>query len=503
MRFRGEERGMKKYIVALDQGTTSSRAIVFDRKGKIVSKGQIEFSQLYPKPGWVEHDPKEILNSQIKALQNAIADGKIATAEIDSIGIANQRETVLVWDKFTGKPVYNAIVWQCRRTAKLCDEWSKTYSDLVYRHTGLHIDAYFSASKIKWILDNVPFARKRAERGELLFGTVETYLIWNLTGGKVHATDYSNASRTMLYNIHTLRWDDELCSLFSIPKIMLPEVKPSGASYGVTDCALMGESIPICAAVGDQQAALFGQLCLRPGEVKNTYGTGCFLLMNTGKEAIESKNGLITTLTATLDKPDYALEGSVFVAGAVVQWLRDGLGLITSAAETEALAMSVEDTGGVSFVPAFVGLGAPHWNSTCRGMISGITRGTTRAHIVRAALEAIAFQTFDVVHAMEQDVRRTIDRLCVDGGASANRFLMQFQADILDVEVERPAVVETTALGAAYLAGLYSGFYPDVEALKGHKADATIFSPQMSEAMRTEKQKMWEQALSRDMYKIK
>ena len=397
--------------------------------------------------------------------------------------------------------MYNAIVWQCRRTSEFCEHLKSRHGREIYDKTGLNVDAYFSASKIKWILDSVPFARRRAEKGELLFGTVDCYLIWTLTGGKVHATDYTNASRTMLFNIHTLRWDEELCSLFGVPMCMLPEVKPSGTDYGVTDRAVLGAEIPVCAAVGDQQGALFGQLCTEAGEVKNTYGTGCFLLMNTGREAVRSQNGLITTLSASLGRPDYVLEGSVFVGGAVVQWLRDGLGLVGTAAETEALALSVPDTGGVCFVPAFVGLGAPHWDSQCRGMLYGITRGTTRAHIVRAALESIALQTFDVVHAMEQDMRATVARLCVDGGASANAFLMQFQADILGAEVCRPAVMETTALGAAYLAGLYAGVYGSIGELRERRAGMTSFLPQMDDAARAEKLLAWEEALGRDMYR--
>ena len=492
---------MNKYIAAMDQGTTSSRTIVFDEDGSVVASAQQEFKQQYPKPGWVEHDCRDILSSQLYSFREALRRGGIRPEEIAALGIANQRETVVVWDKFTGKPVYNAIVWQCRRTSEFCEHLKSRHGREIYDKTGLNVDAYFSASKIKWILDSVPFARRRAEKGELLFGTVDCYLIWTLTGGKVHATDYTNASRTMLFNIHTLRWDEELCSLFGVPMCMLPEVKPSGADYGVTDRAVLGAEIPVCAAVGDQQGALFGQLCTEAGEVKNTYGTGCFLLMNTGREAVRSQNGLITTLSASLGRPDYVLEGSVFVGGAVVQWLRDGLGLVGTAAETEALALSVPDTGGVCFVPAFVGLGAPHWDSQCRGMLCGVTRGTTRAHIVRAALESIALQTFDVVHAMEQDMRTSIARLCVDGGASANGFLMQFQADMLGAEVCRPAVMETTALGAAYLAGLYAGVYGSIGELRERRAGMTSFLPQMDDAARAEKLLAWEEALGRDMYR--
>ena len=494
---------MKQYIAAFDQGTTSSRTIIFDQKGNIVAKSMKEFRQIYSKPGWVEHDPRDIVASQLSSYREALALAGITADEIAAVGIANQRETAIVWDRFTGKPVYNAIVWQCRRTSEMCEKLKPRYAKYVYERTGLNIDAYFSASKIRWILDNVPFARRRAEKGDLLFGTVDTYLIWYLTGGKVHATDYTNASRTMLYNIHALEWDAGLCRLFNIPPSMLPAVLPSGADFGETDASVLGAALPIRAAVGDQQAALFGQLCVRAGEAKNTYGTGCFLLMNTGKQAVASKNGLITTLTASLGAPDYALEGSVFVGGAVVQWLRDGLGLIDTAAETEAAALSVEDTGGVTVVPAFVGLGAPHWDPECRGVICGITRGTTAAHIIRASLEAIALQTFDIVHAMEQDLRINLSRLCVDGGASANNFLMQFQADILGADVLRPAVMESTALGAAYLAGLSCGYFKDIDSLRAEKGSAAVFMPHMSGAARAEKLRTWEQALSRTMYRVK
>ena len=494
---------MKKYIAALDQGTTSSRTIIFDKNGNIVAKSMKEFPQCYPKPGWVEHDPREILASQAGSFREALKEAGIGADELAAIGIANQRETVVVWDKFTGKPVYNAIVWQCRRTSSYCEKMKARHAETVYAKTGLNIDAYFSASKIRWILDNVPFARTRAEKGELLFGTIDTYLVWNLTGGKVFATDYTNASRTMLFNIHTLEWDERLCKLFSIPMQMLPKVLPSGADFGCTEENLFGYSIPIRAVAGDQQAALFGQLCFGQGEAKNTYGTGCFLLMNTGKNAITSQNGLITTLAADLERPDYVLEGSVFVGGAVVQWLRDGLGVISQSSETEELALSVEDTGGVCFVPAFVGLGAPHWDSECRGMLSGITRGTTRAHIVRAALESIALQTFDVVHAMEQDLRTEIKFLCADGGASANAFLMQFQADILGVPVLRPKVMETTALGAAYLAGLTCGYFKDKSSLCEQVCERTVFSPGLDDARRAEKLLAWEEAISRTRFRAR
>lgn len=490
-----------RVVAAFDQGTTSSRTILFDGRGKVVAKAMREFRQIYPRPGWVEHDPRDILASQLDSFRAALREGGVSPSDVAAIGIANQRETVLVWDRFTGKPVYNAIVWQCRRTSAFCEGIKEKYGDFVYARTGLNVDAYFSASKIRWILDNVPFARSRAEAGDLLFGTVDTYLLWHLTGGRVHATDYTNASRTMLFNIHTLAWDNELCEIFGIPQCMLPRVFPSGAEYGAAVADLLGAEIPVRALVGDQQAALFGQLCVREGDVKNTYGTGCFLLMNTGDRAVTSRNGLLTTLTASLGKPSYALEGSVFVAGAVVQWLRDGLGVIDTAAESERVALSVPDTGGVTVVPAFVGLGAPHWDSECRGTIGGITRGTTAAHIVRAALESVALQTFDVVHAMEQDRRAVLSRLCVDGGMSANNFLMQFQADILGAEVVRPAVQETTALGAAYLAGLASGYYRDIESLQDSVDAASVFVPRMEDAARAEKLRVWEEALGRAMYR--
>ncbi len=484
----------KEYIAAFDQGTTSSRAILFDRACRIAAGGQKEFAQIYPKPGWVEHDPDDLFSSLLDSWRAALASGGIRAEQVAAVGIANQRETVVVWDKFTGRPVYNAIVWQCRRTSEYCERLKEKYGETIYARTGLHMDAYFSASKLRWILENVPFARRRAEKGELLFGTVDCYLIWRLTEGRVHATDRTNASRTMLFNIHTLAWDEELCALFGVPMSMLPEVRPSGGDFGVASAAVLGAEIPIRAAVGDQQGALFGQGCVRAGDVKNTYGTGCFLLMNTGSRAVRSENGLVTTLAASLSKPDYVLEGSVFVGGAVVQWLRDEMGLISSSAESETLARSVPDTGGVSFVPAFVGLGAPYWDPGCRGMIYGITRGTNRAHIVRAALESIALQTFDVVHAMEQDLRSEISELRADGGASANTFLMQFQADMLGVPVRRPAVTETTALGAARLAGISCGFYGEADAGGG---EAALFRPQASDAVRAEKLSAWEGVLDR------
>lgn len=491
----------REYVAALDQGTTSSRAIIFDRYGRIVASGQQEFPQIYPKPGWVEHDGRDILRSQTESMKTALERAGISAGQVAAVGIANQRETVLLWDRFTGKPVYNAIVWQCRRTSAYCESLRKTHGEMIFEKTGLPVDPYFSATKLKWLLENVPYAKDRAKKGDLLFGTVDTYLIWKLTGGKVHATDYTNASRTMLFNIHTLEWDRELCGLLDIPMCVLPEVRPSGSAFGVTDKKFFGAEIPVCAAVGDQQSALFGHLKDEPGTAKNTYGTGCFLLMNTGSRAVRSRNGLVTTLAASFEKPDYALEGSVFVGGAVVQWLRDGVGFFGTAAETEALAQSVPDTGGVSFVPAFVGLGAPYWDPDCRGMISGITRGTTRAHIVRAALESIALQVADVVHAMEQDLRMNISVLGADGGASANNFLMQFQADILGADVVRPACGETTAMGAAYLAGLYAGVYRDKKALRDAAGPDRVYHPEKGAAWRTETLATWVNAVKRAVYR--
>ena len=489
---------MHKYLMALDQGTTSSRSIVFDLSGRIVASAQNEFPQIFPRDGWVEHDPEDIWNTQLAVAREAMKKAGAEAADFYGIGITNQRETTIVWDRVTGKPVYNAIVWQCRRTAEYCDYIkSGELCEDIRQRTGLLIDAYFSATKLKWILDNVQGTRDKAERGELCFGTVDSWLIFNLTGGKVHATDYSNASRTMLYNIHTMEWDKDLLSLFDVPEIMLPEVKPSGYDYGVTEKTLFGEEIPVCALAGDQQSALFGQKCWNKGDIKNTYGTGCFLLMNTGSVAVESTRGLVTSLAAGLtDKPDYVLEGSVFVGGAVVQWLRDEMKLISSAAESEKLARAVDDCGGVYFVPAFVGLGAPHWDQTARGLITGITRGTRREHIVRAALEAIAYQVFDVLHAMERDLKEDVTALNVDGGASANDFLMQFQADILFAEVRRPEIIETTALGAAYLAGLACGFFASEKEIK-NTSDFNVFRPSVPEAKRREMLLGWEEAVAR------
>ena len=490
---------MAEFILSLDQGTTSTRAIIFDRRGNIVTKAQKELKQYYPFSGWVEHDPEEIFSGAVEVIKSAIKKAGITPSDVAAMGITNQRETVVLFEKGTGKPVYNAVVWQCRRTSLSMERLKNSDKEaLIYAKTGLPCDAYFSASKIKWILDNVAGVKERAERGEILAGTIDTYLLYRLTNGKTHATDMTNASRTMLFNIHNLTWDDELCSLFNVPKNILPEVYSSSRDYGKTDPELFGAEIPVTALVGDQQSALFGQQCWKKGDIKNTYGTGCFLLMNTGETAVNSTRGLITTLAASLDgKPDYVLEGSVFIGGAAIQWLRDELKLISTAAESETLARSVENTGGVYFVPAFVGLGAPHWDSDARGLITGITRGTNRAHIARATLEAIAYQVFDVLHAMERDLSLDVTALSVDGGASANDFLMQFQADVLFAEVRRPAVVETTALGAAYLAGLNVGFWQNLNDISENTANFTVFNPSINEAKRRELLLGWEEAVAR------
>lgn len=486
---------MKSFILSIDQGTTSSRAVIFDKDAKIVAMAQQEFKQVYPRPGWVEHTPQDIMGSVMAVVAEAMVRAELSADDIAAIGITNQRETTLVWDRKTGKPVCNAIVWQCRRTAALCEELKASHAETIYEKTGLIPDAYFSATKIKWILDNVPNARARAERGELLFGTVDTFIMWQLSKGRIFATDYTNAARTMLFNIHTLEWDKELLKLFEIPASMLPEVKPSGSYFGDTDKNVFGAPVKICGAVGDQQAALFGQLCTEAGDVKNTYGTGCFLLMNTGYKPVKSKNGLITTLGACVDgKPPYVLEGSVFVGGAVVQWLRDGLQLISSADESEKCALSVGDSGGVYVVPAFTGLGAPYWDSAARGILTGITRGTSRGHIVRAALESIAYQVSDIVQSMQKDAGIKINRLAVDGGASRNNFLLQFQADILNSEVFRPEVVETTALGAAYLAGLCAGVWKEIKGSGGK-----LFSPDLDEGKRAQLLDGWHKAVDKTL----
>lgn len=492
---------MKQYVMALDQGTTSSRCIIFDKYGKIKSVAQKEFTQIYPKPGWVEHDPMEIWSSQISVATEAMAKQGINANEIAAIGITNQRETTIVWDKRTGAPIHNAIVWQCRRTADTIEDLKKKgLESYIKETTGLIPDAYFSGTKIKWILDHVPGSREEAKAGNLMFGTVDTWLIWNLTKGKTFVTDYSNASRTMLFDIRKLSWDDKLLKELDIPKKMLPEVKPSSGIYGYSDASLFGEEIPIAGAAGDQQSALFGQCCFTQGDVKNTYGTGCFLLMNTGNKVIESKNGLLTTIAAsTGDKPEYALEGSVFVAGAAIQWLRDELQLIRTASESEQCALQVSDTNGMYVVPAFTGLGAPHWDQYARGAVVGLTRGCNRNHFIRATLEAIAYQTYDVLKAMEADSGILLKSLKVDGGACANRFLMQFQADILNTKVYKPECIETTALGAAYLAGLAVGFWKDKDEIKRNWDIAEEFLPQMTEEKKETLIKGWRKAVTRSL----
>ena len=491
--------GDEKYILAIDQGTTSTRAIVFDRRGTIVARAQQEFPQIYPKPGWVEHSPQDIMGSTVAVTGEAMVRAGLSAQDISAIGITNQRETTLVWDRKTGKPVYNAIVWQCRRTADYCDALRRDgFAEKIYNKTGLVPDAYFSATMIKWILDNVDGARERAERGELVFGTVDTFVLWQLSKGKIFATDYTNASRTMLFNIHTLRWDEELLRLFDIPASMLPQVYPSSYLFGCTDPRLFGSAIPVCGVVGDQQAALFGQLCTKKGDVKNTYGTGCFLLMNTGDRAVKSQNGLVTTLGATVEgKPCYVLEGSVFVGGAVVQWLRDEMRIISSSDDSETQALKVKDSGGVYVVPAFTGLGAPYWDPSARGTVTGITRGTSREHIVRAALEGIAYEVCDLVQAMEKDAGIKITQLAVDGGACKNDFLMQFQADLLDCTAVRPKVAETTALGAAYLAGLNAGCWSGLEEIKKNFEVERTFTPNMSEGDRINLLNGWRDAVKK------
>lgn len=488
---------MQKYIMALDAGTTSNRCIIFDGAGNIRASVQREFRQYYPKPGWVEHNADEIWETQLAVMQQALSSARLNASQIAAIGITNQRESVIVWDKATGKPVCPAIVWQCRRTAEYCDELrERGFAEIIRKKTGLVLDAYFSATKLKWILDNVPGARERAESGLLLFGTVDTWLIWKLTGGKVHATDYSNASRTMLYDIHRLCWDEELLNLMGIPAQMLPEVRPSSGIFGETDPGLLGAPVLVAGAAGDQQAALFGQTCFEAGEAKNTYGTGCFLLLNTGAQPVDSSHGLVTTIAWGLGgKITYALEGSIFAAGAAVQWLRDELGLISSAGETEALARAVQDTNGCYLVPAFTGLGAPYWEPYARGIICGLTRGVNKNHIVRATLESIAYQVCDVVSAMSADANLPLSGLRVDGGASANDFLMQVQADVLGTPVVRPNNVESTALGAAYFAGLAVGFWESREKLRS--SSAVVFRPAIEYAERQQRLEGWRAAVRR------
>lgn len=491
-----------KYVLALDQGTTSCRAILFDRNSRIVGLSQKEFTQIYPRPGWVEHDAGEIWSTQYGVIAELVAKTGINPGEIAAIGITNQRETTVIWDKKTGKPVHNAIVWQCRRTAGICEELKARGLEQAFRtRTGLVVDAYFSGTKVKWILDNVAGARERAEKGELLFGTMDTWLIWNLTGGKLHVTDYSNASRTLMYNIRELCWDEELLRELGIPAGMLPEVRPSSAVYGVTQPErFLGHTIPIAGTAGDQQAALFGQACYQPGMAKNTYGTGCFMLMNTGDRLYESQNGLLTTIAWGLrGRVEYALEGSIFIAGAAIQWLRDGLKILEEAPDSEYFAGKVEDCGGVYLVPAFTGLGAPYWDMQARGIIVGLTRGTTKEHIIRAALDSLAYQTRDVLGAMESDTGIKLHCLKVDGGAVTNNLLMQFQSDILGVPVERPRVIETTALGAAYLAGLAVGFWQSEEELARRWRLDRRFEPAMDEEQRDRLYRGWQRAVTRSM----
>lgn len=491
-----------KYVMALDQGTTSCRCILFDRSGHICSVSQKEFTQYFPHPGWVEHDPEEIWDTTLEVSRSAIQKLGITARDIDSIGITNQRETTVVWDRETGKPVCNAIVWQCRRTSGIIDDLKrKGMTRTIREKTGLVPDAYFSGSKIKWILDNVPGARERADNGLLMFGTIDTWLIWRLTGQKMHVTDYTNASRTMLFNIHTLKWDDELLAMLDIPRSILPEVKPSSYIYGKTDFPLYKGEITISGAAGDQQCALFGQCCFEPGQVKNTYGTGCFLLMNTGKKPVLSNTGLVTTIAAGAgDKVSYALEGSIFVAGAAIQWLRDQMCIIENSPESEEWAQRVKDTTGIYVVPAFAGLGAPYWNQNARGIVTGLTRGTSRAHFVRATLEALAYQTHAIVRAMEKDSGIRFRELRVDGGATANNFLMQFQSDINKACVIRPNCIETTALGAAYLAGLATGYWKDLDDVRSNWQVDRIFEPQMEEEKRISLIRGWDKAVKAALY---
>lgn len=491
---------MKKYILALDEGTTSARSILFDKKCNIVSSAQHEFTQYYPHPGWVEQDPMEIYANQYATLTECIAKSGVSTDEIAGIGITNQRETTILWNKTTGKPIYNAIVWQCRRTADICDSLAKAgYSDHIRRITGLRIDAYFSATKIRWILDNVEGARELADRGELLFGTVDTWLIWKLTDGKIHVTDTTNASRTMLYDIERGTWDQGLLDILDIPRSILPEIRSSSEIYGYVD--IMGSSIPICGIAGDQQAALFGQCCFEDGDAKNTYGTGCFLLANTGNRRISSEHGLITTVAASeLGRPtEYALEGSVFVGGAVIQWLRDELKVINESKDSEYFAKKVPDSGGVYLIPAFAGLGAPYWDMHAKGTITGLTRGSNIYHIIRAALESIAYQSHDLISSMEADTGKPLTSLKVDGGASANGFLMQFQSDISNIEVIRPSLTEATAQGAAFLAGLAVGFFKDRDELKAIITDKCSFTPSIEKAKRAELLDGWKKAVRASM----
>ena len=491
-----------KYVMALDQGTTSSRCILFDKAGNICSVAQKEFRQYFPKPGWVEHDAEEIWDTTLEVSRTAMLKLGVTAQDIDSIGITNQRETTVVWDKNTGRAIYHAIVWQCRRTAPMVDKLiSDGYADLITSKTGLVPDAYFSGTKIKWILDEVPGAREKAEKGDLLFGTIDTWLIWRLTGGRIHVTDQTNASRTMIYNIHSLQWDDELLKILDIPKSMLAEVVPSSHVYGKTDYEIYGGEIVISGAAGDQQCALFGQCCFDAGQIKNTYGTGCFLLMNTGTKPVASKNGLVTTIAVGYeDHVEYALEGSIFVAGAAIQWLRDQMAIIENSKESQEWAEKVDDTASCYVVPAFTGLGAPYWKQDARGLVTGLTRGTGRAHFVRATLESLAYQTHSILRAMEHDSGIKFKEMKVDGGASANDFLMQFQADINKSEVYRPTCIETTALGAAYLAGLATGYWKDLEDIKRNWGIDKIFKPTMEESRRLALIKGWDKAVKTAIY---
>ncbi|MCA0971432.1 glycerol kinase GlpK [Halobacillus litoralis] len=488
----------EKFILSIDQGTTSSRAILFNKEGKIVETGQKEFEQFFPKPGWVEHDANEIWTSVLACIADVLRKSDVEASQIEGIGITNQRETAVVWDKNTGKPIYHAVVWQSRQTEDICKELrSQGHNDLFREKTGLLLDPYFSGTKVKWILDNVDGAREKAENGDLMFGTIDTWLVYKLSGGKTHITDYSNASRTLMYNIYDLKWDDELLDILGVPKSMLPEVKSSSEVYAKTvDYHFFGQEVPIAGIAGDQQAALFGQACFEKGMAKNTYGTGCFMLMNTGEEGVASKNGLLTTLAWGIDgKVEYALEGSIFVAGSAIQWLRDGLQMIESAPQTEGLATSVESTDGVYLVPAFVGLGTPYWDSDARGAMFGLTRGTTKAHFVRATLESLAYQTKDVLDAMIADSGIDLKALRVDGGAVKNDFLMQFQSDLLGVPVERPVVQETTALGAAFLAGLAVGYWKDKDEIKAHSEDEKVFEGTMDKEKQQELYQGWQKAV--------
>ncbi|MEL6656921.1 MAG: glycerol kinase GlpK [Bacteroidota bacterium] len=491
---------MEKYILALDQGTTSSRAILFDKEGKIIAVSQQEFTQMFPQPGWVEHDATEIWDTQLSVARAVLRKAEVAATQIAAIGITNQRETTLIWDRASGEPIHNAIVWQDRRTASFCDELTAAgHTDYIRENTGLVVDAYFSGTKARWLLNQVDGARERAEKGELCFGTIDSWLVYKLTDGQVHATDYSNASRTMLYNIQDLSWDDHLLEVIEVPKAILPEVKPSSGHFGDTAEALFGVSIPIAGIAGDQQAALFGQVCHEPGMAKNTYGTGCFMLMNTGQKLVHSNNGLLTTIAWGLDgKVTYALEGSVFIAGAAIQWLRDGLKLIDDAPDSEYYAMKNNGSDGVYVVPAFAGLGAPYWDMYARGAIFGLTRGTRKSHLIRATLESLAYQTKDVLDAMENDAGQALTTLKVDGGASANNLLMQFQSDMLEVPVERPSIIETTALGAAYLAGLAVGYWQQSDLTAKWQLEAR-FEPEMDNTERTKLYKGWQKAVKRTM----